>query len=87
MLCSFSTTHVLSFRDVALDEPRGRVIGTSNAGVEGASKVADDGRLGVTPLFTPGCLKMPKFKDFLCGCMLHDIVCPADTLTQRTRYD
>jgi hypothetical protein len=83
---SFSNTTVLSFRDV--DSPRPRVVGTSRAGVEGpASKVAEEGRAGVAPVAVPGCLKMPKLTDFLCGWMLHEMVCPAETLTQRTRYD
>ena len=83
---SFSTTNVLSFREV--DWPRPRVVGTSKAGVEGPfSKVAEEGRFGVAPPLLPGCLNMPKLIDFLCGCMLHDMVCPAETLTQRTRYD
>jgi hypothetical protein len=29
----------------------------------------------------------PKLIDFLCGCTLHEIVCPEETFTQRTRYD
>jgi hypothetical protein len=79
-------TTVRSFLEV--DNPRPREPGTSSAGVVGpASKVAEEGRCGVAPVAVPGCLKMPKFSDFLCGCMLHDIVCPAETLTQRTRYD
>lgn len=84
---SFSSTIVRSFLDV--DSPRPRVPGTSSAGVEGpaASNVAEEGKCGVAPVAVPGCLKMPKLIDFLCGCTLHDIVCPAETLTQRTRYD
>jgi hypothetical protein len=86
MADSFSKTTVLSFLEV--DNPRPRVVGTSRAGVEGpASKEADEGRAGVAPVAVPGCLKMPKLTDFLCGWMLQDIVCPAETLTQRTRYD
>lgn len=27
------------------------------------------------------------YMDFLCGCTLHEIVCPSSTLTQRTMYD
>ena len=30
---------------------------------------------------------MPKLMDFLSGLILHDMVCSALTLTQRTRYD
>jgi hypothetical protein len=33
----------------------------------------------------PGCLKMPKFRDFLCGCRLHEMVFPTFTCIQRTR--
>ena len=45
------------------------------------------GRFVAAPVALPGCLKMPKFSDFLCGCMLQEMVWPAETLTQRTRYD
>ena len=86
MADSFSSTNVFSLREVEM--PRPRVGGTSSAGVEGpVSKVAEEGRFGVAPLVWPGCLKMPKLIDFLWGCMLQEIVCPAETLTQRTRYD
>jgi hypothetical protein len=83
---NFSNTTVLSFLDV--DSPRTRRPGTSRPGVGGpVSKVAERGRCGVAPVADPGCLKMPKFSDFLWGCTLQDIVCPAETFTQRTRYD
>jgi hypothetical protein len=86
MADSFSNTTVRSFLEV--DNPRPRVVGTSSAGVEGPdSKVAEEGRCGVAPVAVPGCLKMPKLSDFLWGWMLQDMVCPAETLTQRTRYD
>jgi hypothetical protein len=88
MADSFSSTKVLSLRDV--DAPRARVwpTGTSSAGVEGPfSKVLPEVRFGAVPVAFPGCLKMPKFSDFLCGCMLQEMVWPAETLTQRTRYD
>jgi hypothetical protein len=56
--------------------------------VEGPfSKVLPEVRFGAVPVAFPGCLKMPKFSDFLCGCMLQEMVWPAETLTQRTRYD
>lgn len=85
MADSFSSTTVRSLREV--EDPRPRVVGGSRPGVEGpASKVAEEGR-GVAPVAVPGCLKMPKLTDFLWGCMLQEIVCPAETLTQRTRYD
>lgn len=49
--------------------------------------MVEEVRLGWIPLAAPGCLKRPKLIDFLCGCMLQEIVCPAETFTQRTRYD
>ena len=88
MAASFSNTKVLSLREV--DAPRARVwpTGTSSAGVEGPlSTTVPVGRFVAAPVALPGCLKMPKFSDFLCGCMLQEMVWPAETLTQRTRYD
>lgn len=86
MADSFSRTTVLSFLDV--EAPRPRVTGGSRVGVPGpASKVAEGGRCGAAPVAFPGCLKMPKLIDFLCGCTLQDIVCPDETFTHRTRYD
>ena len=56
-------------------------------GVEGASGVETGGKFAVgTALFPPGCLKMPKLSDFFSGWMLHAIVCPPETWSQRTRY-
>jgi hypothetical protein len=83
---SFSKTNVLSLREV--EAPRPRVGGTSRAWGGGpASNVLEEGRFGVAPLVAPGCLKMPKFIDFLCGCMLQEMVWAGETSTQRTRYD
>lgn len=55
-------------------------------GVGGASKV-DDGRFGVRAWPDPGCLKMPKLRDFFSGRILQEMVCSSLTLTQRTMYD
>jgi hypothetical protein len=86
MADSFSRTTVRSFLDV--EAPRPRVTGGSRDGVPGpASKVAEGGSWVVEPVAFPGCLKMPKLMDFLCGWTLHDMVCPEETLTHLTRYD
>jgi hypothetical protein len=42
---------------------------------------------GALDTLLPGCLKMPKLRDFLCGCKLHEMVFPGFTCIQRTRYD
>lgn len=34
----------------------------------------DEGSWGVGALPEPGCLKIPKLMDFLCGCILQEIV-------------
>jgi hypothetical protein len=60
-------------------------VGTDGVGGT-ESKVAEEGRFEVVVL-VPGCLNMPKLIDFLCGCMLQEMVCAGETLTQRTRYD
>jgi hypothetical protein len=52
--------------------------------VEG-SELAEEARLDVRLPTWPGCLKMPKLSDFLCGWMLQDMVWSDRTLTQRTR--
>lgn len=41
--------------------------------------------VGARGMALPGCLKMPKFSDFLWGWILHEIVCSELTFTQRTR--
>lgn len=59
----------------------------SRSGVGGGSKVDAEPMDGVEfpPVCWPGCLKMPKLIDFLCGWMLHEIVWSDFTFTQRTR--
>src|SRR5215469_2711406 len=88
MASSFCTTVLFSF---LLAGVFGLGLATVSSlgvtGVEGMSGVETGGRFVVgIELFQPGCLKMPKLSDFFSGWMLHAIVCPPETWSQRTRY-
>lgn len=80
MPSSFCLKTVLSFLVCAFPLPF--AIGSSRgvAGVEGSSEDGTAGRFDSgRAAFPPGCLKMPKLRDFLFGCRLHAIVWPAET--------
>ena len=85
---SFSTTDTSSFLNANRDGLRSPFSSscceTSNPGVVGGSGGFE---VGSPTLVPPGCLKTPKLSDFLCGCMLQEIVLPAETLIHRIKYD
>lgn len=80
MPSSFCLKTLLSFLVWALPLPFARGSSCGVAGVDRSSEDGTGGRLDKERLaFPPGCLKMPKLRDFLCGCRLHEIVWPAET--------